>query len=230
MRTPDVAVPNGSTVHYDPAPRGELIGTCWLCGCLTTSGHPKNKIIKPTFTDSNLAKAPWSGVVCDHCAWALSYRSLRNYSILATWNEMRHPSRAEVREVLLNPPEPPFVLCVADSGQRWLHIRSKITYRDGPMIVRFEDLEVRITPLEFARLLEPIERLYQVFTKDEIASGTFKSHKIQEFGIAEWERLWSQIARHRASGAFKLALFVAQRKEEETECITASRHQTKMLV
>lgn len=214
MQTPDVVVPNGSTVHYNPAPLGRLRGVCWLCGCNTESGHPRKKIIKPTFTDSNLARAPWSDVVCEHCAWALSYRSLRNYSIFATRNELQHPGRAEIHDILLSPLMPPFVLCVAESGQRWLHIRAQVSEFHGVVHVQFEDLPVLVKPEDFARILWPIEQLYKKFTKEEIMTGNYKSHKIQEFGLGIWMDMESIIAPWRKSSMFKLAMFVAQREEE----------------
>lgn len=234
--TRDVATPSGGVAHYDPAPLGEMVGTCWLCGCPTRHGHPRKRVIKPTFTDGNQARAPWSDVVCEHCAWALSYKSLRNYSILATRNCLSHPSRVEVREVLLNPPAPPFVLCVAASGQRWLHFKGVIAQRRERFGVRFEDVPVWVAPERFRALLEPIEELYAVFTKAEIESGDYQVHRILQFGMERWEKLVGRIAPERKSGLFSLALFVAQReeqangKEDEGGCTTGSTPATKTLL
>ena len=234
--TPDVATPSGGMTHYDPAPLGEMAGTCWLCGCPTRHGHPRKRVIKPTFTDGNRARAPWSDVVCEHCAWALSYKSLLNYSILATKEGLLHPSRAEVREVLLNPPEPPFVLCAATSGQRWLHFKGAIAHSKARFGVRFEDVPVWVAPESFRALLESIEELYTAFTKAEIESGNYQVHRILRFGMKRWEELIERVAPHRKSGPFKLALFVAQReeqangKEDEGGCTTDSIPATKTLL
>lgn len=230
MRTPTVVSPAGKEVKYEPAPEGNLSGFCWLCGCKTYKGLPRNKVIRDTFTDGAYARAPWSNVVCPHCAWALDYKTLRNYSILAYSRGMEHPSRATIRRILLGPPEPPFALIVAESGQKWLHFKGRVSYQREAFPVRFEELDITVRPREFAGLLGAIEALYATFTKDEIATGEYKSHRIREFGVEGWENLENIIEPYRKSGVFRLALFVAQREEDEEECSTASTQATKMLL
>jgi len=215
LKTSEVVSPSGKVVQYESAELGELEGRCWLCGCETSHGHPKKKVIKPTFTDSDFARVRWSDVVCEHCAWALSYRSLRNYSILATQDGLYHPSRAELREVFLSPPEPPFVICVAESGQPWLHYKAWVNMQATRFVVRFEHVDVRVRPDEFGEILEPIEELYKEFSKDEIRSGGYKAHRIQKFGLERWEELEREVSRYRGTRIFELALFVAQNEEKE---------------
>ena len=214
MKTPEVVTPSGKTVIYEPAKDGELSGRCWLCGCETETGHPKKKIIKPTFTDHDLAAIPWSDVVCEHCAWALSYRELRNYSILATGDGLYHPTRAQIREAILNPPDPPFLLCVAESGQRWLHFKANVNLTNKGFGVRMDNFDVIVSPELFKRALDPVEKLYQTFTKAEIESGNYQSHRIREFGLDRWEQLEKVVGPTRKSSLFQLVLFVAQREEK----------------
>ncbi len=214
MKTPDILSPMDKKIHYNPAPEGSLKGKCWLCGCQTDKGHLKHKIILPTFTDSDLAKATWSNIVCEHCAHVLSYRELRNYSIYADLNGLKHPSRLQIRDMLLNPPEPPFLLCAAESGQRHLSFKAVVNQSKTKFAVRMDNFNVIVEPNRFRQLLEPIELLYKVFTKDEIGSGDYKSHKIKEFGLERWEKTENQIKPIRKSSLFQLALFVARREEE----------------
>ncbi|MBW2084460.1 MAG: hypothetical protein JRI54_00290 [Deltaproteobacteria bacterium] len=214
MRKPNIETPSGKTVHYDPAPEGKLSGQCWLCGCRPETGHPKKKIIKPTFTDHDLAKIPWSEMVCEHCIWALSYRELRNYSLLATGNGLYHLSRLQIRETLLQPPKPPFLMTVAESGQRWLHFKAKVNLSNQKFTVRMDNYDVMVVPGRFKDLLNIIESLYQVFTKKEIETGQYQSHRIREFGLERWEQLEKTIAPVRRSSLFQLALFIAQREEK----------------
>ena len=213
MKTPIVEAPRKS-VTYQPAEEGSLSGRCWLCGCETETGHPKKKIIKPTFTDHDLAAIPWSEVVCEHCTWALSYRELRNYSILATGDGLYHPTRAQIREVILSPPDPPFLLCVAESGQRWLHFKSCVNLTNKGFAVRMDNFDVIVGSELFKRALEPVEEIYQTFTKAEIKSGNYQSHRIREFGMERWEQLERVLAPTRKSSLFQLVLFVAQREKK----------------
>ena len=214
MKMPEVETPGGKTVVYQPAEKGKLSGRCWLCGCETEAGHPKKKIIKPTFTDHDLAAIPWAEAVCEHCAWALSYRELRNYSILATGDGLYHPSRPQIRETILSPPEPPFLLAVAESGQRWLHFKAKVNLSNKRFSVRMDNFEVIVSPEQFENILNPVEELYQTFTKAEIESGNYQSHRIREFGLERWEQLEKVVGPTRKSSLFQLVLFVAQREEK----------------
>jgi CRISPR type IV-associated protein Csf1 len=235
-----VKAPQGKTVAYEPIEPGPLKGDCWLCGRRNVMGYPRDKIIKPTFTDADLAKAPWSDVVCDACAWALSRRELRNYSIIATENTLLHPSKAELRDALLKPPEPPFLITVAESGQKWLHFKASISYTQKIFTVQFDDLQVRVEPQPFASILEAVERMLAVFSKAEIASGDYQVHRIQEFGMELFESSEEVLRPIRASAVFRLALHVAaipkreKRKKEagrrKRPCTTDSTQRQKTLV
>ncbi len=211
-----VHTPMGKVVSYGALEPGHLAGTCYLCGADTDAGLPKKKVIKPTFTDHGLARAPDSEVVCPYCAWALSYRELRNYSILATAQGLRHPSRAEWRDILLNPPEPPFMACLAVSGQKWLHFKARINRNNEAFVVMLEEQPVAVVPKKLESLLRRIEDLYTVFSKSEIESGHYSPQRIQQFGMEAWLKHETVLERVRGSGIFDVALFVAQRANEPT--------------
>jgi len=215
MKTPDILSPMDKKIHYNPAEQGNKTGICWLCGCKTVLGYPRAKTIKDTFQNKDMAKAPWSDVCCDHCNWALSFMSMRNYSIIADSNEFHHPSRIKLKETILKPPEPPFVICCAESGQLWLHFKSKVNLSKEKFWVRMDKIDVIVRPSVFIQVLEPIEELYKTFSKAEIESGDYKSHRIKEFGLENWEYNENQIKSLRKSGIFQLALFVAHREEKD---------------
>jgi CRISPR type IV-associated protein Csf1 len=215
MRSTPVTAPNGKRVEYHPLTPGEMEGSCYLCGAEST-GKPKAKVIKDTFTDHSWAKAPYSEMVCDYCAWALSYKfDTRAYTLFATLDGLRLLSRAEIRGLLLKPPPAtPYLLCVAVSGQKWLHFKGQVGVSSDEWVLMMEERKMRVIPGQFAAVLDPVERLYRVFTKDEIASGDYQAHRILEYGMGAWERDEALIARHRGSRLIDLALFVAQKPEE----------------
>jgi len=223
-----VVVPSGKQVKYSPVksqPVKDII--CWLCGGETDGqGVPVKKAIKPTFTDHPYARGQGSSSICEACAFCLSYREMRNYSIVATEKKLLHPSRAELKEILLSPPEPPFVICIAVSGQKWVHFKSEVNYDKQQFLVNFEEQRLPVIPEELKFYLELIEALYLGFTKDEIKTGNYGSHRIRQFGIKKWHALEQQVKKIRRIPLFGLALFIAQKKEEEKKCTSTSRQTT----
>lgn len=217
-RTPIVTTPSRKDVIYafpDNIPPCQD-KKCWLCGGDTNGkGLPIKQVIKTTFTNHDIAKAPWSNSVCEACYWGLSYSSLRNYSILATLNGLYHPSKRQIRDLLIKPPEPPFVLTIAVSGQKWLHILAKVNYTNKVFEVMYENIPIKVNPSKFKDIVELVEELYRAgFTKEEILTGEYQAHKIQAFGIERLEEIEFLLELERNGRLFELAVDLARKEEK----------------
>ncbi|WP_206922903.1 hypothetical protein [Alicyclobacillus suci] len=214
MASTPIVVPSGKSVSYQPLVPGDKEGSCYLCGAYGT-GTAKKKVIKATFTDQSWAKSPTSDMVCDYCTWALSYKfDTRLYSFYGTESSLEALSRQRIREVLLQGPSAaPYIMIIAVSGQKWLHFKAQVGMSLSDWVLMFEERKMRFRPQEFSTLLEPVERLYQTFTKDEIASGEYQSHKMIAHGIDKWEADEELVSPHRGSRLLELVLFVAQKGE-----------------
>lgn len=189
---------------------------CWLCGGETEGrGLSTKKAIKPTFTDHSHARGQGSDSICAGCAFCLSMRELRNYSILAMPNGIAHPTRAEWREILIAPPDPPFVICLAVSGQKHLTFKAPVNVERDRYTVLLEEQQVHVMPDKLNRCIEAVEALYVYFNKEEILIGRYSQHKIKECGLSRWERLEAAVEDRRGRPLFDLAVFVAQKREPE---------------
>src|SRR5690606_5513276 len=63
---------------------------CWLCGGETEGlGQPLKDRLKLTFTDVDLAKAPWSSSFCRGCAFCLTWQVLATHGYLVTDDGLR---------------------------------------------------------------------------------------------------------------------------------------------
>lgn len=213
-KTPQVITPAGKEITYDFP---ELPGTdekyCWLCGGeLNGHGIKKKDIIKDTFTDHSYAKCPESDYVCSACVWCLSHRELRNYSIYATSKGLYHPSKEQTAEIILNPPAPPWYLCIAVSGQKWLHFKGKVNLNNTRFTVLLEELPIIIEPESYKKIFEVSEKLYNAgFTKEEIEKLDFPAHKIQKYGILELEEDIKILLPYKGSRMMKLAVYLARK-------------------
>ncbi len=245
VKTPVVDVAMGKQVKYNIASvtLGDVPDQeCWLCGGETGGrGQPIKRMIKDTFTDRDRARALHSQSICPGCCFSLSFRELRNYSILATDKSLRHPDRPTMRELLLDPPGPPFLLCIAVSGQKWVHFKGEIAYSRDGFPVQMEDTRITVDVTTLRKMLNLAETLYTVFTKEEIRTGQYSLNRIKQFGLARFQDMASLADKYRGYRLFNLALFVAQkqedipgpepdRKEEEKQaCITTSIPKTESM-
>ena len=108
--------------------RGERYGQdarCWLCGELAGERPwPRDTWLTPTFTNHTLASAPWSGTICQPCAYLGSGDAWRAYCAAHPerglksvpplgWNSYSHvfgeglhvtPRRNEWRSMLIDAP------------------------------------------------------------------------------------------------------------------------------
>lgn len=216
-KTPVVITPAGKEVKYTFLEVPECKDKrCWLCGGETHGkGTPKKKTIKPTFTNHDIAKAPMSSSICEACTWGLSNSTLRNYSIVATASGLEHPSKAQIRQYLIVPPEPPFVITIAVSGQKWLHIFAKLNYSNELFEVMYEQTPVQVKPAKFKQVIELVEELYNAgFTKEEILKGQYQAHKIQAFGLERYQAIEWELEPERGSRLFEMAVDLAQKEEK----------------
>lgn len=151
--------------------------------------------------------------MCAECTFCLSNKPLRMYSILASPGGLIHPIRREWRDTLLNPPEPPFVLCLATSGQKHLHFKTRTNYKRDDYWILLEETPMQVNIAKLTSLLDIIEQLYTNFTKDEIRTGNYNVSRIKTFGTTKWEDLESRIENERGMRLFELAVTVSKKEE-----------------
>ncbi|MEM4234810.1 MAG: hypothetical protein QXU75_06650 [Candidatus Methanomethylicaceae archaeon] len=200
-----------------------------------------NEWVKPTFTDFD--KLLPGEVVCDDCLFYFDESSeelarrvgkekpqrMRNYShfvVDGQWYPLSKADKEVMKRFLLegNFPE---LAAIAESGQKHIvfrAMRNPIGQESG--WVQFEEQRVFVERAELRYVLDRVEELYEMFSKDEIAGGQYNAYRIQRFGIDRWHALEGEIKRWRGKPLFYLALFLAQRSEEDghTESERASRN------
>jgi hypothetical protein len=120
------------------------------------------------------------------------------------------PTRVQMREWLLNPPKPPFTICIAESGQK--HILPwalEATSRDY-FPVQFELDTLHIYRSTFIHLVNQYEQLMEMgFSKAEISSGNYRSDRLAK-NIDKYGAHEAVIATKRGSRLIELVSFVAQ--------------------
>ena len=118
-------------------------------------------------------------------------------------------TRVEIREFLLNPPEPPFTIAIAESGQKHIIPWALEAQSRDLFPVQFE-LDTIYIDNRFRELLAVYEKLLKLeFSKSEIDSGEYRSDRLMKVFDQYWE-LEDQIKEIRGTRLMQLISYVAQ--------------------
>jgi hypothetical protein len=204
-----------------PPLEGSKDGACRTCGARAV-GMEFDTWVRSTFTDWD--KLTGGEIICHACQFCFTDRNeqltaitgkdklqrMRNYSHFVSggkWFPLSKGDKAVMRQLLMESPE---VAVIAESGQKHLIFRAR------PGWWQFEDNCLLPFPGELQALLEVVDRLYAGgFAKAEIESGRYAQQRILQFGFEEWCELEARIRAKRGSYQLLLALFLAQRDQEE---------------
>lgn len=108
---------------------------CYYCGGSCGAEFPAKNHVKSSFSDTDIVQRPGSEFVCAGCVACLQEKAditlidgekrtgqkIRNYSWIITQDSAKAATkshRERIQLTLVSPPDPPFVLCVSDSGQK----------------------------------------------------------------------------------------------------------------
>jgi len=126
------------------------------------------------------------------------------------------PTRVQMREWLLNPPEPPFTIVISESGQKHLVPFAQEAYSKEGFPVLFE-MDLVYIDRRFHDALGHFESLMGIgFGKTEILTGEYRSENLKN-NLADWFGLENAIEQYRGSRLFELVAHVAQAPEKKEE-------------
>ncbi len=205
-----------------PSMEVQVKGVCRTCGA-DSVGLLFSDWVKDTFTDWDKLTA--GTIICHACQFCFSEKNekltkitgkdkpqrMRNYShfvVGGEWIPLSKGDKRRMSELLLSDPE---VTVIAESGQKHIIFRSK------PGWWQFEESAFRPFPDKLRVVQAVVEEMYEGFSKAEITTGRYIQHRILEFGLERWSRLDTQVRAIRGTPVLTLALFLAQKEENDDE-------------
>lgn len=124
------------------------------------------------------------------------------------------PTREQIRDWLINPPDPPFTICIADSGQKHTYPFAVESDSRELFPVLFEETLIYCERKSFTEILNNIEFLMlKGFTKTEIQSGDYSPSRMMKVKLSEFLPVEQTLQMVRGTDIFNLAIFVAQKLE-----------------
>jgi len=119
------------------------------------------------------------------------------------------PTRELLREWIMNPPQPPFTIAIAESGQKHILFLAQEANNRELFPVQFEIDTVIINRKEFIKVINSFESLMKLgATKTEIYSGDYKSQFLMD-NLDNYSQFEDIICPYRGSRFFDLVRYVA---------------------
>jgi hypothetical protein len=222
-------------------PPKSIDSQCWLCGGETDGiGWDLKAAIGGAFTDHPAAKASHSQTLCCACAALTSKDAFvmacekHGHSpyfpakdgkppFLSNWmfnshvfseQAWRMPSRAEMRDVLLSPPEPPFAITLANAGKKHVIFRAPVNHSRDLFSIQFDEQTALIDRNRFAAMLQQFEAAYALgFSKDSLLTGQYNTAVCMKIGLATWRNVEEGMAECRLKHGelLKIVAFCAKK-------------------
>jgi len=156
---------------------GNTKGVCVVCGAEVNNGIPLKECVSDNFTG-------WSyffsgNCMCPECAYLFSDQTFRRKSWVASLQGFKVFKNDEAQQILFNPPDPPFFIHIAKTGQKqtWLSCIHRVAHNPHKYFFSHEKYDVPIL-FEHDRAATYIqiiaEAMAKGLTKTELTTGEFK--------------------------------------------------------
>jgi len=207
--------------HFDR----DYKGLCNLCGRESNGGFPVKKVFSAKYMDWPVHKEPGATHICINCMFCLGMNpegrvALFRYPVFATEDRLWLCNRAQFRDFLVDPPEPPFVAVLPTSQKKHLFSKAKVSYSRDDYFCNLEETVMQVNREEFKKELETIEALrgagitVAAVNRGEIPGNIFKKYDV--YSLNRLVEIMDQVKENRM---FLLAAEVAGKMEtEEAVC------------
>jgi hypothetical protein len=193
--------------------KGELTGTCCICGEQTTKGYHKKFKANMTCADyvSN------GDIICPTCYYLMQNSDeYRRTMYLLTNNEYKPFKKAEAKNIIFNLKDEPFYLYLTKTWQKIGWIRMNQAYNTGlkndiKIVIDYQIITCNLTDLK--TLCQQIQKLREIkLSKKTLESGFFEIYEykklIKEFGKKEAENIIKNINALKWNPTYELALYI----------------------
>ena len=229
---------------YTPPPNATE--RCFYCAGRCTQKHKSKDVVKSSFTA--LDTVTRSDYVCDGCMVAFdesatvtlldgevrTEQKTRLYSWIV-YDGNRHAAtkahRAQITQLCLTPPAPPYVISLADSGQRQLLYRARVCRGRVWAVVSLEGEAITYRPEQLEQRLKLMKQVCAATGKPallEPITAQTGMRVVEYFGDAEILAAWSGL---QADPLTKLAAWLCPPKEEcQNEYPECSRTENRPVI
>ena len=186
---------------------------CFFCGGPCGENNSVWSYLKDTFTNWRNVLYPNSEWICDGCPMVLNEKAdlgkeklqkIRNYSWVVTSTQAVFATKDKAGIQLLKgnclkPPDPPFSICLAVSGQKHLLYNTPVNQDSVKIKVQLETEQVIYTPDELSNRISLFDKLISLVGQKSLCSKpttgqvirVYEAHQ-DETLIQEWDQVYGQ--------------------------------------
>lgn len=216
-------------------PAEQVEADCAMCGRrVTESVHVKHTIGGKSFTDQYLLARRGSDRTCYGCAWCCTGKGMdqiRMWTIVArpdrvlpasnpkavfAADHVHFTSRADMRAVvdtLADPPDGPWLVSVAESGQKHTIPYTRVNHGRGRWTVRMDARDITATPDQFRTVLGHALRLREAgFRAEEIERLEPPVGRLNAAALPVWLHHAEALRPYAGSPLLHLAVFLPNKE------------------
>jgi hypothetical protein len=150
---------------------------------------------------------------------ALTRVPLRSFSFVCDNSGIKILAHVYLIDAVLNPPDPPFVICIGESGKKHLAFKAKINNSVDSFFVATDGGLVSINRKNLFEIYPIIQAWYTTvpgkeytwFTKNETLEGSENFRRIEDYGVQKYYRENKIIKEFRGSGFLWLVVYCLKR-------------------
>ncbi|OYT64157.1 hypothetical protein B6U67_00715 [Methanosarcinales archaeon ex4484_138] len=158
---------------------GDTAGNCIFCGEYSENGYIPG--LKTNFTAYEWLQD--GEIVCPYCNHMYNEQEYRKSMWVVSDKEYKKIKREEVKDLLLNPPEPPFAIYLTRTykKQGWIRMMNKINYDQSEFFVGMDYDLIFVKSIQLNVYIPLVELLIErKIPKKEVQSGRLSPKSIEK--------------------------------------------------
>lgn len=204
--------------HVNPNSSG-IQSRCAICGTLDDCVAIKDAL-SAKFNDYQHLRfgSAYICVTCHACMRGdgVNGKALRNYSFIATVDELMILDKRGIVDSIAIPPDKEFIFCVSFTRKKHIFLHARINPGGcEDVYIATDKRDIFINRKEFCELFDACDKLYQAgFNKSEIETGIYKKFSVIE-KLPEFHLLESEVKQHRGNFLLHFVCHVLTKERED---------------
>jgi len=188
-------------------------GICAFCGTEIQEGVKLENTVSDAFTNYDLLTDRTASHVCAACNACVREPKLRRMNFIAIGDSDESDAhiiyfkRDEIERYLFQPLPTPFIFAVTESYKKHMSFRARVNYSNKLYYVQKEDTQILFSPNKYKPIFDTLNRLYLIFSKNEIELGNYYMNRIKKYGLNNFQEDEGIIKEHRGTLQFNLLIY-----------------------